>query len=55
MLHTCENESHHADHKRPHYLDVPLVQRARDNEDDIVNHVPIGAVVHEGGQRVISL
>lgn len=37
------------------YLHIPLMQRARHNEDDVVNHVPVGAVVHELAQRLVGL
>jgi len=37
------------------HMHVPLVQRARDNEDDVVDHVAVGAIVHELAQRLGGL
>mmetsp|Transcript_43854 Transcript_43854/g.83747 ORF Transcript_43854/g.83747 Transcript_43854/m.83747 type:complete len:261 (-) Transcript_43854:392-1174(-) len=34
------------------FLHVALVQRARDNQHHIVDHVPVREVVQEGGQRL---
>ena len=34
-------------------LDIALVQRASDNEDDIVNHVAIRAVVQKLAQVIV--
>ena len=37
------------------YLDVTLVEGASDYEDDIVDHVPVRAVVQELPQVTVSL
>ena len=37
------------------YLNVALMQSASDNQDNIVNHVAIGTIVHELAKLLISL
>ena len=37
------------------YLNVALMQSASDNQDNVVNHVAIGTIVHKLAELLISL